>query len=240
MGVWLKKYGQSIYGTRGGPFKTGSWGASTHKGNTIYIHVFNWDGDTLTLPQIPKKIMVSSVLTGGAARVKQSSEGIEISVPKANQQELDTIIKLQLDGPAGEISPLGMLSSSLAYSKKVKASNVYQNMRQYSADKAVDDDPATRWATNTGTEQAWLEVDLSKSLTFNRAMVSEAFDRVQKFELQYKDGGQWRTITEGKIIGKKLNLKFSPVTARHVRLNILKASDGPTIWEFQLFAPKSR
>ncbi|UCE47268.1 MAG: alpha-L-fucosidase, partial [Phycisphaerales bacterium] len=32
MGVWLEKYGQSIYATRGGPFKPGLWGASTHKG----------------------------------------------------------------------------------------------------------------------------------------------------------------------------------------------------------------
>jgi alpha-L-fucosidase len=113
-------------------------------------------------------------------------------------------------------------------------------MHQYSADKAVDDDPATRWATNTGTKQAWLEVDLGKPTTFNHAFISEDFDRVQQFELQYKEGGQWRTITEGTKIGRKLKLEFSPVTARHVRLNILKASDGPTIWEFQLFAPKSR
>jgi len=240
MGVWLSKYGRSIYGTRGGPFKTGSWGASTHKGKTIYIHVFNWDDDTLTLPPIPKKIIASSVLTGGTTRVKQTKEGIEISVSKAYQQELDTIIKLQLNGPASEIAPLGMLSSSLAYGKKARASNIFQNSSGYGPDKAVDDDPATRWATDTGTKQAWLEVDLGKPTTFNRAIISEDFDRVKQFELQYKEGGQWRTFTEGTKIGRKLKLELSPVTARYVRLNILKASDGPTIWEFQLFAPKNR
>jgi len=240
MGRWLKKYGQSIYGTRGGPFKAGSWGASTYKGNIIYLHIFNWDNDTITLPPIPKKIMTSSVLTGGTAKVKQSKEAIGIFVPKAHQQEIDTIIKLQLDGPAGEIAPVSILSSSLAYGKKASASNIFQNSAGYGPDKAVDDDPATRWATDSGTKQAWLEVDLGKSMTFNRAMVSEEFDRVQQFELQYKDGEQWRTFTEGTTIGKKLKLKFSPVTARYVRLNILDASEGPTIWEFQLFAPKRR
>jgi alpha-L-fucosidase len=240
MGVWLSKYGSSIYGTRGGPFKTGSWGASTNKGETIYIHVFNWDGDTIILPPIPRKIIASTVLTGGTATVKQTKEAIEISIPKAYQQEIDTIIALKLDGPASEIAPLGMLSASLAYGKKAKASNIFQNSSGYSADKAVDDDSGTRWATNTGTKQAWLEVDMGKPTTFNRAFISEEFDRVKEFELQYKEGEQWRTITEGTKIGKKLKLEFSPVTARHVRLNILKASDGPTIWEFQLFAPKSR
>jgi alpha-L-fucosidase len=240
MGRWLKKYGQTIYATRGGPFMTGPWGASTCKDNTIYVHVLNWDGDTLALPPIPKRIIASSVLTGGTATVKQTEEVIEISVPKNYQKELDTIIKLQLDGPAGEIAPVSMQSASLAYGKKSSASNIFQNSAGYGPDKAVDDDPGTRWATDSGTRQARLEVDLGKSITFNRAMINEEFDRVQKYELKYKDGEQWRTISEGKKIGEKLELEFSPVTARYVRLNILDASEGPTIREFQLFAPKKR
>ncbi|MHC4692143.1 MAG: alpha-L-fucosidase [Planctomycetota bacterium] len=238
MGKWLKKYGQSIYGTRGGPFKTGSWGASTNKGNNIYVHVYNWNENALSLPPIPKKIIASSVLTGGNAKVKQTEEAIEISIPKEHRQEINTIIKLQLDGSASEIEPVGMRSSSLAHGKKAKASNIYQNSAGYRPAKAVDDDPATRWATDSGTKQAWLEVDLGKPTKFNRTVIIEEFDRVRQFELQYKEGGQWRTIADGKKIGRKLNLEFSPVTARHVRLNILKATDGPTICEFQLFAPK--
>jgi alpha-L-fucosidase len=240
MGEWLKKYGDSIYGTRGGPFKTGSWGASTNKGNNIYIHVYNWGENGLLLPPIPKKIIASSVLTGGNAKVKQTIETIEISVPKAHRQEVVTIIKLHLDGSAGEIAPVSMSSSSLAYGKKAKASNIFQNSAGYGPAKAVDDDPATRWATDAGTRQAWLEIDLGKSTKFNSALIKEEFDRVKQFELQYKEGGQWQKITDGTKIGRNLKLKFSPVTARHVRLDILKAIDGPTIWEFQLFAPKKR
>jgi len=105
MGNWLRKYGRSIYATRGGPFKPGSWGASTHKGNTVYIHVLNWDEDTLSLPPIPKKIITSSVMTGGAATVRQTELAIEISVLKAYRKELDTIIVLQLDSPANGITP---------------------------------------------------------------------------------------------------------------------------------------
>ena len=179
-------------------------------------------------------------MTGGNAKVKQTEEAIEISIPKEHQQEVDTIIKLQLDGPADEIAPIGMLSSSLAYGKKAKASNIYQNSSGYSPAKAVDDDPATRWATDAGTKQAWLEVDLGKLTKLNRTLISEEFDRVKQFELQYKEGGQWRTITDGTKIGRKLQLMFSPVTARYVRLNILNATNGPTICEFQLFAPKKR
>jgi len=238
MGAWLKDYGESIYATRGGPFRTGSWGASTKKDNTIYVHILSWPGEKLSLPPVPKKIIASSVMTGGTATVRQTEESVEISVPKAYRRELDTIIKLDLDGPAGEIAPLSFPSASLAYRRKARASNVYQNISQHGPDKAVDDDPGTRWATDYGVKQAWLEVDMGKPVIFNRIRISEAYERVRQFELQYKDNGQWKTITRGTKIGPDYVKDFEPVTAGQVRLNILDATEGPTIWEFQLLAPK--
>ena len=237
MGAWLNKYGQSIYATRGGPFMPGPWGASTSKGSTIYVHVLNWPAENLRLPPIPRKIVANSVLTGGAATVRQSDEGIEISVPKSDRQELDTIIKLELDGPAGGIPAVGLASASLAYGQKARAFNVFQKSSQHGPDKAVDDDPATRWATDSGTKQAWLEVDLGKAMTFDRVKINEAYDRVQEFELQYRDGTTWRTFAQGTKIGSDYTKQFDPVTARQVRLNILESADGPTIWEFQLLPP---
>ena len=238
MGNWLEKYGQSIYATRGGPFKPGGWGASTYKGNTIYVHVLNWQEDTLTLPPIPKKIIASSVMTGGTVTIKQTKRAIEISVPKSYRQEIDTIIVLELDGPVKTISPRALLSSSLTAEKRARASNVFQKNAAYNASKAVDDDSATRWATDSGTQQAWLEVDIGKPATFNRVTINEEYNRVQEFELQYRDGNQWKTFARGTRLGHDYSRQFEPVTSRYVRLNILKATDGPSICEFQLFEPK--
>jgi alpha-L-fucosidase len=238
MGKWLNEYGQSIYATRGGPYKPGGWGASTYTGNTVYIHVLNWQEDTLILPPIPKKIIARSVLTGGTATVKQTSEGVEISVPRSYRQELDTIIVLELNGPADTISPRGLRSNSLTAEKKARASNIYQNNSAYSASKAVDDELATRWATDSGIQKAWLEVDLGKPVTFNRVKIDEEYNRVREFELQYRQGNRWKTFVQGTRLGHDYSKQFEPVTARYVRLNILKATDGPTICEFQLFAPK--
>ncbi|NQT04277.1 MAG: alpha-L-fucosidase [Planctomycetes bacterium] len=238
MGKWLDEYGRSIYATRGGPFKPGGWGASTHKGNTIYVHVLNWQEETLTLPPIPKKIVSSSIMSGGTVTVKQTNKAIEISVPKSYRRELDTIIVLELEGPAKTISPRALLSSSLTAEKRARASNVFQKNAAHNASKAVDDDSATRWATDSGTQQAWLEVDLGKPITFNRTKIDEEYDRVQEFELQCRDGNRWKTFARGTKLGHDYSKQFEPVTARYVRLNILKATDGPTICEFQLFAPK--
>ena len=82
-------------------------------------------------------------------------------------------------------------------------------------------------------------MDLSKATAIDRAFISEAYpSRVRQFELQSKDGDEWRTFAKGTRIGERRALEFKPVTARIIRLNILEATDGPTIWEFQLFAAK--
>jgi alpha-L-fucosidase len=106
IGSWLKKYGESIYATRGGPFKPGKWGASTCRENTVYLHVLNWPGDKLVLPAIDKKITAGRLLAGGRLSLNQTAEGITISVPVADRQPIDTIVVLTLDGNALEIPPI--------------------------------------------------------------------------------------------------------------------------------------
>ena len=237
MGDWLREYGESIYGTRGGPFKTTAAIASTHRGNTIYVHILNWSEDTVSLPPLPKRIVDASLLTGGSLSVRQTGEGIQIEVPPRDRQEIDTIVKLEFDGPAGDIESIAISSASLASGKRASASNVFQKNRGYRANKAFDDDPGTRWATDSGVKQAWLAVDLGKPITFNRVAVSEAYDRVRRFELQHREGSSWKTFLKGSRMGEEYSRKFEPVTAQHVRLNILEATDGPTIWEFHLLPP---
>ena len=241
MGAWLHEYGESIYATRGGPFRPGPWGASTHRGDTIYLHILQWTGDSVRLPPIEKKIVGHRVLTGGTAEVRQTAEAVEVSVPQLRRQELDTLVALRLDGPAADIQVGALRSGSVATGKKAAASNVYRNMKQHGPEKALDDDPGTRWATDAGTREAWIEVDLSDTVTIGRTMIDECVEwgqRVRRFELQYKDGDAWKTLLEGPRIGRHYTKQFPPVRARYVRLNILEATDGPTLWEFQLFEPR--
>ena len=106
MGAWLKVNGESIYGTRGGPYMPTKQMASTHKGNTVYVHILAWAGDSLKLAPLPAKVVKSRLLGGGDATVKQTGAGIEISVPAADRKPTDTIIALELDKPASEIAPV--------------------------------------------------------------------------------------------------------------------------------------
>ena len=241
MGDWLAKYGNSIYGTRGGPFKPARFGVSTRKGNTIYLHIEHWPGDTLTIRNIPAKILKASVLTGGSITFTQREEQIEISVPAGDRNSLDTVIALELDRPAMELEPVdARLGRSLTMGTKATASNVFQGRAEYGADKACDGDSETRWATDDGTTNAWLEVDLGKQQIVGRVIIEQAYPelkRVKKFAIQYWADDQWKVCYTGENLGGTLDATFAPVTAQRVRLNITEASDGPTIWEFQLYAP---
>ena len=258
IGDWLRKYGESIYGTRGGPFVApdskavkahgdkfgmpsgGWWGGSTRQGNAIYLHILRWPTNTITLPLIKPRIIKHTVLTGGEASVKQTDAGIEVSVPAAQRDALDTIVKLELDASVQNIPaiiPKSTVVPSLTTGKKATASNWFQKSDRYAPDKAVDGDPDTRWGCDYGTHACWLEVDLGETKIFDRAAISEPYGRVQEFELQVWQESAWKTFHRGTAIGDDLNVKFPPVTGQRVRLNLLKTTDGPSIWEFQLFAP---
>ena len=104
VGVWLGKYGESIYGTRGGPFKPGRYGVSTRRGNLIYLHVLEWPGPSLTLPPITAKVVRGRILAGGKVTVRQTAAGIEVFAPESARPAPDTVIILELDGEASRIA----------------------------------------------------------------------------------------------------------------------------------------
>ena len=114
IGAWLGKYGRSIYTTRGGPFLPGAYGASTHSGKTVYVHILKWPGDKLMLPAIPARIVGATALTGGKVDFTQSDRGIELSVPAGARSEMDTIVALDLDAPAGGIPALAVSEGKTA------------------------------------------------------------------------------------------------------------------------------
>ncbi len=100
MGSWLRKYGEAIYGTRGGPFTNGKWGGATHHENKVFLHVFEWLGDRLRLGAIPQKVISARVLPGGAAIVcVQNNGNVEVTVPPNQRDHPVTVVELTLDQP---------------------------------------------------------------------------------------------------------------------------------------------
>ena len=130
-------------------------------------------------------------------------------------------------------------SGSLAAHQPAEASNVHGGGTVFGADKAVDDDPDTRWATADEVRECWLEVDLRQPQTIDRITIAELEPRVTQFQIEYRlsQDDAWKTALSGNQAGRQFEAKFPPVQARYVRLHILAASFAPTIWEFGVFGP---
>ncbi len=201
-------------------------------------------GPTYRFPVRSQQIVTLRFRTNSAVPDIQPLTDWGPLVPPAKRAALNTKLDKKGHPPAGgEAADMAPklppdAEESVARRRLATASNVYRNQVDCRPELAFDGNSRTRWACDTGIKQAWLSVDLGRSCTIDHAFLSEAYDRIEEFELQADRDGRWETFARGGKIGASLELQFQPVTAQKVRLNILKAIDGPTIWEFLLFEPK--
>ena len=235
MGDWMKVNSVGIYDTSASPFKKLPWGRCTSNvdGNTttLYLHIFNWPANgQLLVPGLKNKTQKAWLLADKSKHklaVNSSDDGVTIALPSSAPDPISTTVVLRIKGPL-VIEPQP--------EPKATASNVYQNQTDdYGPQFAFDGDDQTRWATDDATKQAWIAIELLKPGTFHGVRISEAYaGRVQKFEFQYRDGGDWKTIFSGTTLGENFTRNFDDVTAKEFRLNILDATQGPTINEIDL------
>lgn len=108
MGKWLDKNGESIYETKGGPYKPNDWLASTRKGDKIYLHLMNFKKNTVQLP-FPAETEIKSckILKGKKLDFKKSGEMLQFELP-AKQNDLVTTIEISIKGSAEEIATIDL------------------------------------------------------------------------------------------------------------------------------------
>lgn len=96
VGEWLSRFGDSIYGTRGGPLPAADWGVTTHKGNKVYVHILHWESPLLAIGPLPNKIASAEQLTTGSrVEFTQNQKGIVLALPPADKQ-VDRVVILTL------------------------------------------------------------------------------------------------------------------------------------------------
>jgi alpha-L-fucosidase len=95
MGQWTAKNGETVYGTRGGPIAPRSWGVSTQKGNTIYLHVLDWKDEYLALPELPGIKEAHLFGSNTKLELKSLSGGLLLRLPTDARDPIDTIVVLE-------------------------------------------------------------------------------------------------------------------------------------------------
>ena len=236
MGKWLDKYGYTIYGTRGGPFKPTDWGVSTRKGNKIYLHILNWSGDSpkIILPDLGLEIKKCVLVNGGKIKCSKVKGGNIIEFDGKLLQPINTIVKIEVAGNAMDIKPMDVTPQSLSYMKKVSASsNPDPNWTDI---KSINngDWVGTCWQPANDDKAPWAEIDLGKSQKIVKAVLYESGQNIKAFELQYKSVNGWKTFYKGKAIGAKAEIGFKKIDAQFIRLVISSFSATPGLYEIIL------
>lgn len=97
VGEWMRKYGASVYDTRGNVIAQQPWGVVTQKGTVLYAHILNGLKEQYVfIPGVKQKIS-KATLFGNAAELKfkQQPDGVFVYLPGITLDNIDTIIQLQ-------------------------------------------------------------------------------------------------------------------------------------------------
>ncbi|HEY3443782.1 MAG TPA: alpha-L-fucosidase [Paludibaculum sp.] len=230
MGKWIKVNGESIYGTSAGPFAYLKWGRATRKGQTLYLHVFNWPKDGVLRVPLKNQVKTAYLLSNPKVKLpaKVVGERIELKLPATAPDAIDSVIAMQIEGEPAAV-PVPSMGKAGAASSSEGA--------EFGPAKAFDGSYETHWQAAKGQKTGWLEVTFDKPARIGHVNMVEGWETqafIRKYRLEYKDGDQWKTAFEGTRIGRAFSKSFDAVTARTFRLVILEATDAPRIEELQL------
>lgn len=104
MGDWLKKYGESIYETNGGPYIPNDVYSSTRKGNKVFVHLFDTNQTEIMLPLLPGVEVKNLWLMGGSAvQMKKTNDHFHITLPANLPDSVSNVLVLELDKNAMDI-----------------------------------------------------------------------------------------------------------------------------------------
>jgi alpha-L-fucosidase len=94
-GKWIKQYGASVYGTRGGPMAAENWGVTTQNKDFVFVHIF--EKPTNQLITIPGQYNAETILVlnnGSWMNGNPGKDGLEIDLSNLKLEGPDMILKL--------------------------------------------------------------------------------------------------------------------------------------------------
>ncbi len=235
MGTWLKTNGESIYGTTASPFAYLKFGRCTRKKDKLYFHIFKWPAGGIIRVPMDNKIVRAYFLADPELKITYKTVGNYIEFKFPLMKTLDTMATVVVVQIKGE--PKITIANPIP-SLKMPATASSEKDNNTKASLAFDGNGRKGWVAADSEKTGWLAVDLGKPTSIGSITITEAgtFDKfVKDFKLEYKDGGEWKTVFEDKTIGAGYFKSFKPVVAKEFRINILESSKTPQLKEVQLY-----
>lgn len=94
VGDWMKTYGETIYGTRGGCIAPHPWGVTTQKGNKLYIHILDLQDKVLFLPLEGKRVKQAVSFADRQPLKFQKCEGGVMLYLPAIPTDIDKVVEM--------------------------------------------------------------------------------------------------------------------------------------------------
>ena len=96
MGEWMKTYGETIYGTRGGRVSPRDWGVTTEKDNKIFVHILNLKDRSLLLPITDKNTKHAvDYVSRKAVKMQKCQGGVLITLDSV-PTDVDKVVEIQM------------------------------------------------------------------------------------------------------------------------------------------------
>lgn len=96
MGEWMKTYGETIYGTRGGRVTPRDWGVTTEKDNKIFVHILNLKDRSLFLPITDKNAKRAvDYVSRKAVKMQKCQGGVLITLDSV-PTDVDKVVEIQM------------------------------------------------------------------------------------------------------------------------------------------------
>jgi alpha-L-fucosidase len=231
MGDWLKMNGEAIYGTQASPFPYLSHGRATMKGQTLYMHVFDWPEDGKLVVPFSNRINKAYLLANKGAYLKviPGKEKSTILLPAYAPDKTASVVAVEFEGKPA-VQPIPSAGALM---------NVSSSDENSKAVFLTDGDPKNKWQAAKGEKSATLEIDLGKPVSVQCLSLVEPWHPWsgirQKHELQIQEGTNWKSVFTTDTDGTGLTKTFPPVTAQHFKLIIRNEKEAPALNEFILF-----
>jgi len=101
MGNWLKKYGETIYGTRKSFMKPADWGVAVEKGDKVYLHVTNPKAvkNQIVLRDFPYELKKANQFETNQSILFKSDKNnrqVTLEISDLNTEAIDEVIVLEV------------------------------------------------------------------------------------------------------------------------------------------------
>lgn len=231
IGAWLNGNGEAIYGTTASPFAYLPWGRATRKGQTIFLHVFDWPANgKLTVPlgnKISKAFLLADKKT--SLKVTTTKNNSVLQLPAYAPDKVSSVIAIEFEGEP-TVLPIATAGKSIMVSSMDSTSKIAS---------LNDGNPNTKWKAKKGETNAILEVDLGQPLSLNAMALVEPWHPwsgiIQQHELQYWTGKEWKRVVKASTDGTGAVDTFQTIKAQKFRLLVENAKEAPALGEWILY-----